>query len=54
MKVDVFEIISCPFCKSTNYDMVGLKQHFEKGYCDVYNTVYDLEQEALKERDKDE
>ena len=46
---NVFEIVSCPFCKSENYDLVGLKQHFEKGYCDVYNIVEDLEAEQKEE-----
>jgi hypothetical protein len=27
----------CPFCKEPDFDLIGLKNHFEKGYCDVYN-----------------
>jgi len=28
--------IQCPFCRETEFDLIGLKGHFEKGYCEVY------------------
>ena len=33
------DYISCPFCKEKDFDLSGLKLHFEKGYCDIYNEV---------------
>lgn len=27
----------CPFCGERDFDLVGLKGHFEKGYCGIYN-----------------
>jgi hypothetical protein len=30
-------LISCPFCGQKDFDLIGLKGHFIKGYCDIYN-----------------
>lgn len=27
----------CPFCGEQDFDMIGLKMHFERGWCDAYN-----------------
>ena len=32
-------LINCPFCHEPDFDLVGLKHHFEKGYCDIYNNT---------------
>lgn len=42
MSINIFEIAQCPFCKETDFDLVGLKHHFDNGYCDVFNAVDDL------------
>ena len=31
------EYITCPFCNEEDFDLIGLKDHFVKGYCDVFN-----------------
>jgi hypothetical protein len=31
------EYTQCPFCKEKDFDLIGLKHHFEKGHCEVYN-----------------
>lgn len=33
------EVVECPFCHETNFDLIGLKLHFERGWCDVYNHI---------------
>lgn len=33
------EYISCPFCHDTDFDLIGLKLHLERGHCDVFNTL---------------
>lgn len=32
----VLEETNCPFCKETDFDLVGLKIHFEMGYCEKF------------------
>ena len=29
----------CPFCKESEFDLIGLKMHFEKGWCEIYNST---------------
>lgn len=29
----------CPFCKTSDFDDVGLKHHLTVGYCDEYNNL---------------
>ena len=31
------EHLICPFCKMNDFDRIGLKLHYERGYCDDYN-----------------
>lgn len=31
------ENIKCPFCNEDDFDLIGLKNHFEKGHCEIYN-----------------
>ncbi len=35
--------VDCPFCKDDDFDLPGLKAHFENGDCEVYNETEDLE-----------
>lgn len=37
--------VTCPFCGESDFDLVGLKSHFMKGYCDQYNETITVEQE---------
>ena len=34
-----FEALTCPFCKETDFDAIGLKMHFERGWCEEYNNI---------------
>lgn len=45
-------IVECPFCKDPAYDfdLIGLKQHFECGWCDVYNATETVEEERERKR----
>ncbi len=29
--------VTCPFCKITDFDLIGLKMHFLRGRCEKYN-----------------
>ena len=31
--------ITCPFCKETDFDLIGLKSHLLNGDCDVFNNI---------------
>ena len=31
--------LSCPFCKESDFDLVGLKIHLERGYCEPFNNT---------------
>lgn len=33
------EYISCPYCEQEDFDLEGLKTHFSRGYCDIYNNT---------------
>jgi len=33
------QMISCPFCGETDFDMIGLKRHLESGQCVIFNEV---------------
>lgn len=33
------EYFQCPFCKELDFDLRGLKTHYERGRCDEYNTT---------------
>lgn len=36
---DIDLYIKCPFCGEDDYDLIGLKTHFENGWCDAYNEL---------------
>lgn len=38
-KSDYVEYMVCPFCKDTDFDMVGLKIHLLSGYCEIFDLV---------------
>ena len=31
--------IACQFCGDSDFDYVGLKMHYENGWCDAYNNT---------------
>lgn len=39
------ETLSCPFCGEDDFDLVGLKRHLSRGWCEVFeNTDKETEQ----------
>jgi hypothetical protein len=34
-----FDSVTCPFCGETDFDLIGLKIHFTRGWCEVYDNV---------------
>jgi len=40
------EDVTCPFCKEKGFDLIGLKYHFEMGYCKPYNDTLTVEEES--------
>lgn len=36
---DDYEIMQCPFCKETDFDDIGLKNHLLRGWCDAFEKV---------------
>lgn len=34
-----FEEKTCPFCGEKDFDLLGLKNHLIRGWCDVYNNT---------------
>ena len=33
------EMLTCPFCRDTDFDAVGLKRHFLLGHCDEFENT---------------
>ena len=33
------EVLSCPFCKEHDFDLIGLQMHLQNGWCDVFGKV---------------
>lgn len=31
--------ITCPFCKENDFDLIGLKYHFQRGYCATFEKL---------------
>jgi hypothetical protein len=29
--------VRCPFCDEAEFDLIGLKLHYLRGYCDAFN-----------------
>jgi len=40
---EVREDINCPFCGESEFDLIGLKSHFENGDCEKYNSTKSIE-----------
>lgn len=32
-------LIACPFCGDTDFDLIGLKIHLVRGWCDKFNKL---------------
>jgi DnaJ-class molecular chaperone len=32
-------MVKCPFCGEDDFDLIGLKGHFDAGDCDVFNST---------------
>ena len=48
------DLIECPFCKDSGFDLIGLKAHFENGFCAEYThiiTPMEERRRRLKERE---
>jgi hypothetical protein len=41
--------LTCPFCNETAFDAIGLKQHFQRGWCDVFNETPHTDRPELVE-----
>ena len=35
-------MVQCPFCGEKDFDLEGLKLHYQAGWCDTFNTTIDL------------
>ena len=35
--IDTSSDIICPFCKEGDFDLAGLKNHYLRGWCDIWN-----------------
>lgn len=35
------DYVSCPFCQEADFDLIGLKSHYLRGWCDVFNATAD-------------
>ena len=33
------EMLTCPFCKETDFDLEGLVIHIDRGDCEVYENI---------------
>lgn len=42
------EYLKCPFCHEVGFDAVGLKGHFEDGYCNVYEATNTCQEERAR------
>jgi hypothetical protein len=46
-----YEQAICPFCKEEDFDLVGLKHHFDMGYCDKFKTIQAEYEKYCDEKD---
>ena len=33
------EEMQCPFCKDTDFDLIGLKIQLERGFCEIFENI---------------
>ncbi len=38
------ELITCPFCKEGEFDLIGLRHHLMCGYCQVFEATLTVDQ----------
>ena len=31
--------LTCQFCSETDFDLIGLRMHIERGWCDVFEAI---------------
>jgi hypothetical protein len=43
--------VVCPFCKEGDFDLIGLKSHFMRGWCEVFNATIRPEEERFDKSD---
>jgi hypothetical protein len=36
------DYVTCPFCGEGDFDLIGLKAHFLRGWCDAFNDTEGL------------
>lgn len=44
--------VTCPFCGESGFDLIGLKNHFDRGWCEVFENTETVAEE--RERKKNE
>lgn len=37
--INLLKEVSCPFCNDTGFDLIGLKGHLSRGWCEVYELI---------------
>ena len=43
--------VECPFCGEKDFDLIGLKIHFNRGWCQVFEQTETIDRELeVKER----
>ena len=35
--------MKCPFCNDSDFDLIGLKHHILRGWCEVYNSTPNMD-----------
>lgn len=35
------DYVQCPFCGEEDFNLIGLRHHFERGHCEEYNKAVD-------------
>jgi hypothetical protein len=41
------EVLTCPFCQDTDFDLEGLVIHIDRGDCEVYEAIRNQRSEML-------
>ena len=49
-----YEDLQCPFCKETEFDAIGLKQHLINGWCESFVKVEWPKSQAVERSSGDE
>lgn len=48
MDKETVDTMLCPFCKDDGFDLVGVRNHIIKGYCEVLNSIETIKQERAR------